>query len=152
MKKLFSISALGALATMVAGALHLGVEVPSHASLLPHVLLFGVGGGVQIFLGWRWWQGAPKPSLLATVNGGLAFLWLITRFFLPPFVSAAEPISLIGGILFGLEIFALLALVPRKRQMVTGIIAALALYGFGMIGQQAFPQFVQTVSQGHHAH
>ena len=143
---------MGAMATIVAGALHVGVEAIEHRTMIPHLLLFLIGGGAQLWLGWKWFRGKEMPLGLAAVNGGFALLWLGTRFFLPPFLTSPESMSVMGWIIFALEVGALIALEKRVRNCLIALLIALAAYGAGMVGQQVMPEWVATHAHSEHQH
>ncbi len=151
MKKLLTISKIGAMVTIVAGALHVGVEAVEHRTMIPHLMLFLFGGGAQLWLGWKWFQGKEIPLGLVAVNGGFALLWLGTRFFLPPFLTSPESMSAMGWLMFILEIGALIALEKRLKHCAIAVLIALAAYGAGMVGQ-VMPGWVANHAHGGHQH
>lgn len=151
MKTHISISKIIALATIVAGVMH-GWEAFEHRTMIPHLLLFTIGGVVQLWLGWQWWR-EEKPALpIAAVNGGFALMWLATRFFLPPFLTAPETFSALGWTLFCLEMGTLILLPRLLQNIFVGVVVALAVYGSGVIGQQIMPELIANHAHGGHHH
>lgn len=121
-------------------------------------LLFGIGGAMQLSMAFFLWKkkelGEIFWKLFSFVNGGFVVLLILVHFFRAPFAPTPkldwEPL---GFLILALEVTAVILACYHRRDkgllrfinwIFIPTVAALAVYGLGMIGEQIFPSWILT--------
>lgn len=148
--------------SLIAGMLHTTIVAFEHVAPLPlETLFFLVGGLAQIILSVSVLQTHRLKYVLPlfVVNGGIAFLWLLTRIFRAPFMETPEEVGTLGLLVFLFEVIALVLLSiwkwsqrHRIREVhghavihimtaafVLSLVSGTSVYGSGMLGEVIMP-------------
>jgi hypothetical protein len=159
---------IGSLAAIAAGLMHIFYGAFGHSNIFPQMMLFLIGGLLQIALGiFIWFENYIHYVfwLACIVHGGFITLLILALVFPIPFVGTPEALGNIGLIILILQFIALIAFLPIFAQKshytfmqiliaVTSVavLTGTSTFAFGHVIDQTFPQIKMKgqMSGSHH--
>lgn len=161
--------ALGSLAAIAAGLIHIFIVAVGHGDIVPHFIAFVLGGVLQIVLGiFMWFDAFVKHTFWAKsiVHGGFIFMLIFSLFLPIPFMGSSEHLGSIGLITIVLQFLAILCLVPSViaqeklsilktlgSSFAFAFISGSLVFALGYWGEHMFPELKgERYSHGGHHH
>ncbi len=146
----------------LSGVIHLadGFEDGVEDGAIANGLLFAISGLVQVAIAFWLWKNKSFTDIflrfLALVNGSMAALLILVHFYRAPFAPTPKlEWEALGIFIFVIEVASVAlayALYKKEKTDITTwvnwifapIMAAVAIYGLGIMGEQMFPSWILT--------